>query len=168
MDLIYGPSHSQSLNLKVGSQNEVNHMSSIHTLSIDLGKHCFHAIAHSRSGAEVLRRKFNRNQHFFCKIEPTAIVFEACGGAHWLARKCGECGHQVRLIPPKYVKTYVKCNKNDFIDASAITEAAGRPTMRFIAVKSEEAQVIAAIHRVRDDYIKERTAAMSRIGGDIA
>ena len=141
-------------------------MSSIHILGIDLGKHCFHAIAHNRSGAEVLRRKFSRNQlqRFLCKIEPTTIAFEACGGAHWLARKSGEYGHQVRLIPPQYVKPYVKGNKNDFIDASAIAEAAGRPTMRFIAVKSEEAQVIAAIHRVRDGYIKERTAAMSRIG----
>lgn len=112
-------------------------MSSIHILGIDLGKHCFHAIAHNRSGAEVLRRKFNRNQlqHFLCKIEPTTIAFEACGGAHWLARKCGEYGHQVRLIPPQYVKPYVKGNKNDFIDASAIAEAAGRPTMRFVAVK---------------------------------
>lgn len=113
-----------------------------------------------------MRRKFNRNQlqNFLCKIAPTIIVFEACGGAHWLVRKCGEYGHQVRLIPPQYVKPYVKGNKNDFIDASAIAEAAGRPTMRFVAVKSEEAQVIAAIHRVRDGYIKERTAAMSRIG----
>ena len=72
-------------------------MSSIHILGIDLGKHCFHAIAHNRSGAEVLRRKFNRNQlqHFLRKIEPTTIAFEACGAAHWLAHKCSEYGHQV-------------------------------------------------------------------------
>ncbi|PMK02573.1 hypothetical protein [Vibrio sp. 10N.261.55.A7] len=67
-------------------------MSSIHILGIDLGKHCFHAIAHNRRGVEVLRRKFNRNQLliFLSKIEPTTIAFEACGGAHWLALKCGE------------------------------------------------------------------------------
>ncbi|CAE6883545.1 COG3547 Transposase and inactivated derivatives [Vibrio sp. B1FIG11] len=67
-------------------------MSTIHILGIDLGKHYFHANAHKRSDVEVLRRKFNRNrlQHFLCKIEPTTIAFEACGGAHWLARKCGE------------------------------------------------------------------------------
>jgi transposase len=141
-------------------------MSSIHILGIDLGKHCFHAVAHSHSGKETLRRKYNRSQllQFLVKLESTTIAFEACGGAHWLARKCVEFGHQVRLIPPQYVKPYVKGNKNDFIDASAIAEAASRPSMRFVAIKTEDAQVIAATHRVRDGYIKERTACMSRIG----
>ncbi|MUL04385.1 IS110 family transposase [Aliivibrio fischeri] len=141
-------------------------MSSIHILGIDLGKHSFHAVAHNYSGKEVLRRKYNRNQllKFIVNLEPTTIAFEACGGAHWLARKCSEFGHRVRLIPPQYVKPYVKSNKNDFIDAAAIAEAASRPSMRFVAVKSEEAQVIAAIHRVRNAYVKERTACMSRIG----
>ncbi len=141
-------------------------MTSIHILGIDLGKHCFHAVAHNYSGKEVLRKKYNRNQllSFLSQLESTAVAFEACGGAHWLARKCSEFGHQVRLIPPQYVKPYVKGNKNDFIDASAIAEAASRPSMRFVAVKTEEAQVIAAIHRIRDGYIKERTACMCRIG----
>ncbi len=141
-------------------------MTSIHILGIDLGKHCFHVVAHNYSGKEVLRKKYSRNQllSFLAKLESTTIAFEACGGAHWLARKCSEFGHQVRLIPPQYVKPYVKGNKNDFIDASAISEAASRPSMRFVAVKTEEAQVIAAIHRIRDGYIKERTACMCRIG----
>lgn len=141
-------------------------MTSIHILGIDLGKHCFHAVAHNYSGKEVLRKKYNRNQllSFLSQLESTIVAFEACGGAHWLARKCSEFGHQVRLIPPQYVKPYVKGNKNDFIDASAIAEAASRPSMRFVAVKTEEAQVIAAIHRIRDGYIKERTACMCRIG----
>ncbi|HHX8603710.1 transposase [Vibrio alginolyticus] len=88
-------------------------MSSIHILDINLGKHCSHVIVHNGSGAEVLRRKFSRNQlqHFLCKIEPTTIAFEPCGGAYWLARKCSVYGHQVRLIPPQYVKPYVKGNK---------------------------------------------------------
>jgi transposase len=141
-------------------------MTSIHILGIDLGKNCFHVVAHNYSGKEVLRKKYSRNQllSFLAKLESTTIAFEACGGAHWLARKCSEFGHQVRLIPPQYVKPYVKGNKNDFIDASAIAEAASRPSMRFVAVKTEEAQVIAAIHRIRDGYIKERTACMCRIG----
>ncbi|KLV02751.1 transposase [Photobacterium aquae] len=141
-------------------------MSSLHILGIDLGKHCFHLIGHDSAGRELLRKKFNRNQLilFLSKLSPTTVAFEACGGAHWLARKCLEFNHQIKLIPPQYVKPYVKNNKNDFIDASAIAEAACRPSMRFVAVKSEEAQVIASIHRVRDGYIKERTACMSRIG----
>lgn len=141
-------------------------MSTIHILGIDLGKHCFHAVGTNYSGKELIRHKFNRSQllRFLSTIESTTIAFEACGGAHWLARKCQSYGHQVRLIPPQYVKPYVKGNKNDFIDAAAIAEAASRPNMRFVAVKSEEAQVIAAIHRVRQGYIKERTACMSRIG----
>ncbi|MFV0575507.1 MAG: IS110 family transposase [Vibrio sp.] len=141
-------------------------MSSIHILGIDLGKHTFHAIGHSYSGNEVMRKKFNRTQllSFLSKLEPTTVAFEACGGAHWLARKCIKFGHKAKLIPPQYVKPYVKGNKNDFIDASAIAEAASRPSMRFVAVKTEDAQVIAAIHRIRDGYIKERTACMCRIG----
>ncbi|MGD6736226.1 IS110 family transposase [Photobacterium leiognathi subsp. mandapamensis] len=141
-------------------------MSTIHILGIDLGKHCFHAVAHNYAGKEVLRKKYNRSQllKFLANLETTTIAFEACGGAHWLARKCADFGHQVQLIPPQYVKPYVKGNKNDFIDAAAIAEAASRPSMRFVAVKSEDAQVIAVIHRIRDGFIKERTACMSRIG----
>ncbi|MFV0576245.1 MAG: IS110 family transposase [Vibrio sp.] len=141
-------------------------MSSIHILGIDLGKHTFHAIGHSYSGQEVMRKKLNRTQllSFLSKLEPTTIAFEACGGAHWLARKCMKFGHNAKLLPPQYVKPYVKGNKNDFIDASAIAEAASRPSMRFVAVKTEDAQVIAVIHRIRDGYIRERTACMCRIG----
>ncbi len=73
-------------------------------------------------------------------------------------------GHKVRLIPPQYVKPFVKSNKNDFIDAEAICEASIRPNMRFVSVKSEEAQVISAVHKARRGYIKDRIACMSRIG----
>ncbi|PSW43061.1 IS110 family transposase, partial [Photobacterium leiognathi subsp. mandapamensis] len=103
-------------------------MSTIHILGIDLGKHCFHAVAHNFAGKEVLRKKYNRSQllKFLANLETTTIAFEACGGAHWFARKCADFGHQVQLIPPQYVKPYVKGNKNDFIDAAAIAEAASR------------------------------------------
>ncbi len=92
------------------------------------------------------------------------MAFEACGGAHWLARKCVSFGHEVRLIAPQYVKPYVKGNKNDFIDAAAIAEACGRPDMRFVPVKSEDQQVMAVCHRLRESFVAERTASMSRIG----
>lgn len=89
---------------------------------------------------------------------------ESCGGAHWLARKCQAVSHTTKLIPPQYVKPYVKTNKNDFIDADAIAEAASRPSMRFVSVKTEESQVISVIQRVRSSYLKDRTACMFRIG----
>lgn len=88
---------------------------------------------------------------------------EACCGAHWLARRCQEFGHQVKLIPPQYVKTYVKSHKNDFIDADAIAEAATRPKMSFVTPKSELAQIGSVIRRIRTGYIRDRTAVMNRI-----
>lgn len=84
-----------------------------------------------------------------------------------VARKCQEFGHKVKLIPPQYVKPYVKTNKNDFIDADAIAEAAARPTMRFVTVKPESSQVISVIQRIRSSYVKDRTACMSRIGATL-
>lgn len=98
------------------------------------------------------------------QLPPCLIAFEACSGAHWLARACQRNGHRVKLIPPQYVKPYVKGNKNDFINADAIAEAAGRPGMRFVQSKSETAQVIAVCHRLREGFVTERTAVMSRIG----
>ncbi|MCW8886504.1 MAG: IS110 family transposase, partial [Motiliproteus sp.] len=92
------------------------------------------------------------------------VAFEACGGSHWLARKCQALGHQVRLIPPQYVKPYVKGNKNDSIDAAAIAEASSRPEMRFVPVKSEQDQVSAVCHQLREAFVADRTACMSRIG----
>jgi transposase len=138
----------------------------IQVLGIDLGKSNFHLIGHDRAGNTVVRKKFSRKQLivFLQQLPPTTIAFEACGGAHWLGRLCQQFGHQVKLIPPQYVKPYVKGNKNDFIDADAIAEAAPRPSMRFVAVKTEAAQLMSAVHRVRQGYIKERTACMSRIG----
>lgn len=117
-------------------------MFTIYILGIDLGKHCFHAVGNNHTGKDFILRKFSRSQlvRFLSVLEPTIIAFEACG-----ARKCEAYGHRVRLIPPQYVKPYVKGNKNDFIDAAAIAEAASRPSIRFVSAKSEEAQVIAAI-----------------------
>jgi len=141
-------------------------MSSITVIGIDLGKSTFHLIGHDETGREQLRKKLNRTKliEFLSNHKPIVIAMESCGGAHWLARKCQEFGHQTKLIPPQYVKPYVKTNKNDFIDADAIAEASTRPSMRFVSVKSEEAQILAVIQRIRSGYIKERTACMNRIG----
>ena len=141
-------------------------MSTIKVLGIDLGKSCFHIIGRDFSDNQVIRKKLSRSAllNYLHQLTPCIIAFEACGGAHWLGRQCKSMGHTVRLIPPQYVKPFVKSNKNDFIDAEAICEASTRPNMRFVSVKSEEAQVISAIHKARHGYIKDRTACMSRIG----
>ena len=126
-------------------------MSSITLIGIDLGKSSFHVVGRDHSEHTLLRKQFSRPQllRFIAQLPPCLIAFEACGGAHWLARVCQRHGHQTKLIPPQYVKPYVKGNKNDFIDADAIPEAAGRPGMRFVQPKSETAQVIAVCHRLR-------------------
>ena len=141
-------------------------MSTSKVIGIDLGKSSFHLIGHDYAGREQFRKRFNRAKliHFLTQTPPSIIAMESCGGSHWLARKCQSLGHQVKLIPPQYVKPYVKTNKNDYIDADAIAEASTRPSMRFVGVKTESAQVISVIHRIRSSYIKERTACMSRIG----
>lgn len=141
-------------------------MSTIKVLGIDLGKSSFHVIGRDNTDANIFRKQFTRVKliEFLANLPPCNVAFEACGGSHWLARRCQAMGHTVQLIPPQYVKPYVKGNKNDFIDAQAIAEASTRPEMRFVAVKSESAQVMAVCHRLRDAYVAERTACMSRIG----
>ncbi len=144
-------------------------MSTINILGIDIGKFTFHLVGHDLSGREVYRKKFSRPKliQVLSTLEITTIAMEACSGSHWLARKCQEFGHKVKLIPPQYVKPYVKTNKNDFIDADAIAEAAARPTMRFVSVKTESSQVTSVIQRIRSSYVKDRTACMSRIGATL-
>lgn len=144
-------------------------MSSIHTLGIDLGKTNFHVCAVNSSHQILFKKKLSRKQliDLLRDILPTTVAFESCGGAHWLARKCETLGHHAKLIPPQYVKPYVKTNKNDFVDAEAIAEASTRPNMRFVRAKTEEQQVISVCHRIRSGYIAERTAVMSRIGATL-
>ncbi|MGR5269136.1 IS110 family transposase [Vibrio astriarenae] len=135
-------------------------------IGIDLGKNSFHLVGHDQHGHQLFKKKFTRQKllEFLSFHEPVIVAMESCGGAHWLARKCVELGHTPKLIPPQYVKPYVKTNKNDFIDADAIAEAASRPTMRFSSAKTESAQVICTIRKIRSGYIRERTACMNRIG----
>ncbi|MFA1575973.1 IS110 family RNA-guided transposase [Vibrio cyclitrophicus] len=141
-------------------------MNNSHIIGIDLGKNSFHLVGHDHAGNQLFKKKLTRQKllEFLSCHEPVIIAMESCGGSHWLARKCTEFGHTAKLIPPQYVKPYVKTNKNDFIDANAIAEAASRPTMRFSSAKTESAQVISAIRKIRSGYIRERTACMNRIG----
>ena len=134
-------------------------------IGIDLGKHCFFLHAQDARGTQVWRKKMTRKQLYACLATcPVAVLaMEACAGAHWLARKCQSYGHQVRLIAPQFVRPFVKGNKTDFADAEAICEAASRPSMRFVAIKTAEQQTVLALHRVRESLVAERTATSNQI-----
>lgn len=137
-----------------------------HIIGIDLGKNSFYLVSHDQYGHQLFKKKLTRQKllEFLSVHEPVIIAMESCGGSHWLARKCDEFGHTAKLIPPQYVKPYVKTNKNDFSEADAIAEAASRPTMRFSSAKTETAQIVSTIRKIRSGYIRERTACMNRIG----
>jgi transposase len=137
------------------------------TLGIDLGKTTFHLVGMNQLGEVVLRKRFSRVQllHFTANLKVKLIGMEACGGSHFLGRALREQGHEVRLIPAQYVKPYVKTNKSDYIDAEAIAEAVGRPTMRFVPVKSDDQLDLQSLHRVRERWVMRRTAVVNQIRG---
>lgn len=139
----------------------------IHTIGIDLGKATFHLVALNAKGEIVERKKFSRKQllHFTANKKVHLSGMEACGGAHFLGRALREQGHEVRLMPAQYVKPYVKTNKNDCIDAEAIAEAVGRPTMRFVPIKSDDQLDMQSLQRVRERWVMRRTAVVNQIRG---
>jgi transposase len=148
-------------------------MAEISMIGLDLAKNVFQVHGVDETGAVVVRRQLRRGQveKFFAQLPPTMVGLEACGGAHHWARVIGQYGHQVRLMPPSYVKPYVKRNKNDGRDAEAICEALSRPTMRFVPVKSVEQQANLAVHSTRSLLVRQRTmvanalrAGLSEIG----
>lgn len=137
----------------------------IKTVGVDIGKSWFHLVACNRVGRPVARHKLNRGQlaQFIANLPQCLIGMEACPGSQHLARAFQRSGHDVRLIAPKFIKPYLKSQKNDFNDAEAIAEAVSRPTMRFVAVKSNEQIDLQAVHRIRERLIGERTAVINQI-----
>ena len=142
-------------------------------IGIDVAKGVFqaHAVKVNEAGEPVaFKKRLKRAQMeaFFAKLPPSLIGMEACSSAHYWARVAERYGHQVRLMPPAYVKAYVKRNKTDAIDAEAICEALSRPTMRFVPVKSEADQALVALHRMRASFVEKRTAAANQLRAELA
>ena len=136
-------------------------------VGVDTSKHVFTVHGVDASGAAVLRRDLRRGafEAFMGKLAPTEVALEACGGSHHWARRLAAMGHRVRLIPPQYVKPFVKRNKTDRADAEAICEAAGRPSMRFVPVKTAERQGEIMVLRTRELLVRQRTQAVNALRG---
>lgn len=144
-------------------------MGQVSTIGLDIAKRVFQAHGADSAGNEVFRKKLARgNVLTFLASQPSCVVaLEACGGAHYWGREIAKLGHRVKLIAPKYVKPFVKRQKNDAADAEAICEAAQRPTMRFVAVKSAEAQARALVFRTRDLLVRQRTQIINALRGHL-
>ncbi len=136
----------------------------IQALGVDLGKHGCHIAGQDTKGNLIERKQLTNKKFavYLAKLPPCNIYMEACGGAHYWARTAISHGHTCKLIPAKFVKPFVKSNKNDWIDAEAICEAGQRPSMRFANVRSEEQQALAALLKLRDGLVVERTACSNR------
>ena len=139
----------------------------ITTVGLDIATNSFHVYAVDRGGhcasSKVLRRK--QVPMFFAKLKPCLIGIEACASAHYWGRTLQALGHEVKLIPPQFVKPYVKSNKTDAADAEAICEAVQRPNMRFVPIKQVDQQVVLSLHRARSGFVKSRTALANQIRG---
>ena len=142
----------------------------ITTIGLDIAKNVLQVHGVDREGRAVLRRKVKRDQllGLLGDLQPCLIGIEACATAHHWARQLQALGHEVRLMPPAYVKAYVKRNKNDAADAEAICEAVTRPTMRFVPIKSADAQSVLMLHRARHLLVRQRTAQVSAMRAHLA
>ena len=140
------------------------------TIGLDLAKNVFQLHGIDEGGHVVLRRRLRRDRllEFFADLPACLIGIEACATAHYWARELQALGHDVRLMPPTYVKPYVKRQKNDAADAEAICEAVTRPTMRFVPVKSTDSQSVLLLHRTRHLLVRQRTAQINALRSHLA
>ena len=144
-------------------------MEQVTTIGLDIAKHVFQVHGADAAGHVVFRKRVTRTKllGFLAAQPPCIVAMEACAGAHYWARQIGKLGHEVRLIPPAYVKPFVKRQKNDAADAEAICEAAQRPSMRFVPVKTEEQQANAIVFRARDLLVRQRTQCVNALRGHL-
>src|SRR5215208_6104536 len=144
-------------------------MNQVSTVGLDLAKYIFQLHGADSAGAVVFRQKLRRGQllAFLATLPPCTVAMEACGSAHDWGREIAKLGHTVRLIPPAYVKPFVKRQKNDAADAEAICEAAQRPGMRFVPVKDEAQQANTVVFRARDLLVRQRTQCINALRGHL-
>jgi len=145
-------------------------MDNITLLAIDIAKNVFQLHGVGKTGKAQLKKQLSRSKlaEFTANLSVCTIVMEACGGANYWARKFIAQGHTVKLISPQFVKPFVRGNKNDSNDARAIAEAASRPDMKFVSIKTVEQQDIQGLHRIRERQMAQRTAIMNQIRGLLA
>src|SRR5262245_44307445 len=145
-------------------------MTRITTIGLDLAKKVFQVHGVDAEGRVVVARTLRRKQvlAFFAKLAPCLVGMEACGSAHYWAREVAKLGHSVKLMPPKYVKAYVKRGKTDAIDAAAIWEAVTRPSMSFVPVKGLEQQGLLMLHSARSQLVGQRTQLINGVRGHLS
>ncbi len=145
-------------------------MKEVITIGLDLAKSVFQVHGIDASGQVLVRRQLRRKEvvSFFARLAPCLVDMEACATAHYWGRELTKLGHTVKLMPPAYVKAYVKRGKTDAADAEAIAEAVTRPTMRFVAVKSTDQQAVLMLHKVRDLLVRQRTMLINALRGHLA
>ncbi len=145
-------------------------MVEVSIIGLDLAKNVFQAHGMRSDGCVAFRTKLSRAKvaEFFASQPRCIVAMEACASSHYWGRVLGDLGHEVKLIPPIYVKPFVKRQKNDMADAEAIAEAASRPTMRFVAVKSEEKQAAGMAFRTRDLFVRQKTQTINSLRGHLA
>ena len=145
-------------------------MEQIITIGLDIAKNVFQVHGVDENGKIAVRRQLKRRRvlAFFAKLPSCLVGMEACATSHYWAREIEKLGHEVRMMPPRYVKPYVKRNKNDAADAEAICEAVTRPTMRFVPIKTPEQQSVLMLHRTRQLFVHQRTTLINAIRAHMA
>ena len=169
VDAPYGIAMCQGSGVETCYEEEAS-MSNVSIVGLDIAKSSFHAHGADEHGGKVFSKALPRGRvlDFLSRIEPCLVALEACAGAHHWGREISALGHEVRLIAPQYVKPYVKRQKNDAADAEAIAEAASRPSMRFVAVKSAECQGEAMVLKTRELLTTQRTQTINALRGHLA